>query len=223
MLYCPETILAQEAERKRIARELHDHIGQSVYSIFLGLEVIKQSIDDDAYQSHISNMVNVMEKTLEKISKLSKSLRSEMLYHVGLKESLREAIRDWMKLYQVDIDLEMDIDNDKDFDREKEMNLFRIIQEAVRNAVRHGNATTLTINLRSKSQHVYFTLEDNGTGFDVGKSYKGLGLRHIVERSHILSGDITWNSREGGPTKIEGVVSLIKDGGEISNELNDCR
>ncbi|WP_210363907.1 histidine kinase [Bacillus sp. REN3] len=223
-LLVQETMLAQEAERKRIARELHDHIGQSVYSIFLGLEVIKQNINDETHQTHVANMINVMEKTLTDIKHLTKSLRPEIVYHLGLEKSLLEAAKDWMKLYQIDIILEMDIDEQDEFDPEKELHLFRVIQESVSNAVRHGKATRISINLKSYHGYLFFYINDNGCGFKPeGCKFKGLGLKHMYERCKMLQGDIRWMSKQGGPTRVEGFVSLLKNEGEAENELNDCR
>ncbi|HAQ06931.1 MAG TPA: hypothetical protein DCR24_05175 [Bacillus bacterium] len=223
-LLVQETMLAQEAERKRIARELHDHIGQSVYSIFLGLEVIKQNISDEKYQNHVSNMVNVMEKTLDDIKHLTKSLRPDIVYHLGLKKSLREAVMDWMKLYQIDIILEIDIEQEDLFDQEKELHLFRVIQESVGNAIRHGKATYISIHLKTYYQYIFFHLYDNGNGFNAGHcKSKGLGLKHMFERCKMLDGDIRWMSKEGGPTRVEGFVSLLRSEGEKENEFNDCR
>lgn len=223
-LLVQETMVAQEAERKRIARELHDHIGQSVYSIFLGLEVIKQNISDEKYQNHVSNMVNVMEKTLGNIKHLTKTLRPEIVYHIGLKKSLFEAIKDWMKLYQIEIVLNIDIDQDSFFDPEKELHLFRVIQESVTNAVRHGKATNISIHLKEYYQYVFFHVNDNGRGFNTeGCKSKGLGLKHMYERCKILDGDIRWGSKEGGPTRVEGFVVLTQNEGEGENEFNDHR
>jgi two-component system, NarL family, sensor histidine kinase NreB len=223
-LLVQETMLAQEAERKRIARELHDHIGQSVYSIFLGLEVIKQNISVEKYQNHVSNMVNVMEKTLDDIKHLTKTLRPEIVYHIGLEKSLREAVKDWMKLYNVDIILEIDIDQEQFFDSEKELHLFRVIQESVTNAVRHGKATYISIHLKAYYQYVFFHINDNGSGFNSeGCKFKGLGLKHMYERCKMLAGDIRWVSKEGGPTRVEGFVVLTKNEGEGENEFNDYR
>lgn len=222
-LLVQETMLAQEAERKRIARELHDHIGQSVYSIFLGLEVIKQNISEEKYQNHVSNMVNVMEKTLGDIKHLTKSLRPEIVYHIGLKKSLREAVRDWIKLYQIDMILEIDLEDEHQFDPEKELHLFRVIQESVANAIRHGKATYISIHLKSYNQYVFFDLYDNGSGFNAeGCKFKGLGLKHMFERCKMLDGDIRWLSKEGGPTRVEGFVSLMKNEGAGEYEFNDC-
>lgn len=223
-LLVQETLLAQEAERKRIAMELHDHIGQSVYSIFLGLEVIKQNISDDKYENHVTNMVNVMEKTLQDIKRLTKSLRPEIVYDIGLEKSLVQAVKDWKKLYQIEIFLEMEIDKGQKLDPEKELHLFRIIQESITNSVRHGKATYFSIHLKSYYQYIFFQLYDNGTGF-IAKSCKtkGLGLKHMYERCKMLDGDIKWISKEGGPTRVEGFVSLTKAKEEREYELNDHR
>lgn len=214
-LLVQETLLAQEAERKRIAMELHDHIGQSVYSIFLGLEVIKQNISDDKYQNHVTNMVNVMEKTLQDIKRLTKSLRPEIVYDIGLEKSLVQAVKDWKKLYQIEIFLDMEIDREKELDPEKELHLFRIIQESITNSVRHGKATYFSIHLKSSYQYIFFQLYDNGNGFiSGGCKTKGLGLKHMYERCKMLDGDIKWISKEGGPTRVEGFVSLLRAEGE---------
>ncbi|UYZ23697.1 histidine kinase [Mesobacillus jeotgali] len=221
-LLVQETLLAQEAERKRIAMELHDHIGQSVYSIFLGLEVIKQNINEEKYQNHVTNMVNVMEKTLEDIKRLTKSLRPEIVYDIGLEKSLRQAVKDWRKLYQIDIFLEMELDKEQKLDPEKELHLFRIIQESITNSVRHGKATYFSIHLKTFYQYIFFQLFDNGNGFiSKGCKTKGLGLKHMYERCKILDGDIKWVSKEGGPTRVEGFVSLTKAEEEREDEPND--
>lgn len=218
-----ETMRAQEAERKKIARELHDHIGQSVYSIFLGLEVIKENINEGRLHSHVNNMVSVMEKTLHDIKHLTKCLRPEMISHIGLREALREAVKDWMKLYQIVIILEMDIKEEKAFDPEKELHLFRIIQEGISNAVRHGKANYISIHLKSYFDYIFFHLYDNGQGFDLTKiGCKGLGTKHMVERSRMLDGDIRWISKPGTPTKVEGFVSLLAEMEGCGNEFDDC-
>ncbi|MBT2691542.1 histidine kinase [Bacillus sp. ISL-55] len=223
-LLVQETLLAQEAERKRIAMELHDHIGQSVYSIFLGLEVIKQNISEDKYQNHVTNMVNVMGKTLEDIKRLTKSLRPEIVYDIGLEKSLRQAVKDWRKLYQIEIFLEMELDNEQKLDREKELHLFRVIQESITNSVRHGKASYFSIHLKTYYQYIFFKLYDNGNGFNGGGcKTKGLGLKHMYERCKMLDGDIKWISKEGGPTRVEGFVSLTKAEGERKDEPNDYR
>ncbi|MDF2857444.1 MAG: ATPase, partial [Neobacillus sp.] len=215
-LLVQETMLAQEAERRKIARELHDHIGQSVYSIFLGLEGIRQYVTDSTFDSHLANMVNVMDRTLTDIKRLTKNLRPDTVYHLGLKDALLESVHDWEELYQVKININIDLITENSFARERELHLFRIIQEGVFNAVRHGCATTITIQLKSAYQYIYFLIHDNGTGFNVqtSRTKKGLGLKHMYERCLMMDGDIRWTSNIGGPTKVEGFVSMNKSEGE---------
>ncbi len=222
-LLVQETMLAQEAERRKIARELHDHIGQSVYSIFLGLEGIKPYVNNKAYESHLSKMITSMEKTLNDIKCLSKNIRSETVDYLGLKDALYEAVRDWEELYQIDIQFIMDTEINDCFDREKELHFFRIIQESVNNAVRHGNATSISIHIKSSNQYIYFQIHDNVTVFDVNtKKSNGLGLKHMYERSKMLGGSIKWISKKGGPTKVEGFVSINNNEGDDEYESADC-
>ncbi|WP_045516373.1 sensor histidine kinase [Neobacillus niacini] len=223
-LLVQETMLAQEYERRKIARELHDHIGQSVYSIFLGLEGIRHLVTNSNYDSHLANMVNVMERTLSDIKRLTKNLRPEIVYHLGLKEAVLEAVRDWEELYQVEIQVNIEFNKEECFELERELHLFRILQEAVRNAICHGHASKLTIQLKSSFQYVFFVIQDNGKGFDVqtNNPKKGLGLRHMFERCLMMGGDIRWISKIGGPTKVEGFVSIKKSEGEDVFEPFNC-
>lgn len=217
-----ETIHAQEAERRKIARELHDHIGQSVYSIFLGLEAIKQFVNNHKYEAHLDNMIAVMEKTLDDIKGLTKNLRPDAVYHLGLKDALKEALRDWEKFYQIEIFIEAENLQDENIGQVAELNLFRIIQEAVNNAVRHGSASEINIKLKSSDGNIFFHIEDNGTGFEIERQKNnGLGLKHMYERCLMLNGDIRWTSTIGGPTKVEGFVSPGPQGGERNHEPSD--
>lgn len=220
-LLVQETMLAQEIERKKLARELHDHIGQSVYSIFLGLESIRYQNNNNQLDSHITNMIQVMEKTLNEIKTITKNLRPEIVTNLGLKDALKEAIWDWMDLYKVKINLDIHLNNEELFCKEKELHLFRIIQEGVNNAVRHGKATNIYIQLRSNHQYVFFLIENNGKNFEYNPTYNnGLGLKHMYERCTMLNGDIKWISFEGEPTKVEGFVSIQKK--EDDNENPYC-
>ncbi|MGJ7919735.1 sensor histidine kinase [Neobacillus sp. LXY-4] len=210
-LLVQETMLAQEFERRKIARELHDHIGQSVYSIFLGLEGIKYSLNHEKHEKHLNKMIKVMERTLADIKTLTKNLRPEAVYHLGIKDALAEAVRDWINLYQINISLEMDIIDGEHFDKEKELHLFRVIQEGVANAVRHGKATSISIHLRSSDSYLFFFIEDNGNGYSEDpRKMKGLGVKHMFERCVMMGGELRWISKEGGPTRVEGFVTMGK-------------
>ncbi|WP_048601414.1 sensor histidine kinase [Rubeoparvulum massiliense] len=210
-LLVQETMLAQEAERKRLARELHDQIGQSVYSLYLGLEGIKPHITNEDYRKHLNKMVTIMERTLQDIKRLTKELRPQLIDNLGLEDALREAVTDWEQMYQVKIECHYQIPDHKRLNSEQELHLFRVIQEAVHNAVRHGKAKQLKIRVEAYQNQIFFEIMDNGEGFHMKEEQpKGLGIKHMTERIHMLDGEIKWISQPGGPTRVEGFIPLNK-------------
>lgn len=204
-----ETMLAQEKERKRIARELHDHIGQSVYSIFLGLEGIKRHCDNPEYHERLRKITGVMEDTLQALRDLTTELRPHLFDILGFETALRSAIEDWTDIYKIKFSLNIHIPDNLKFEKEEGLHLYRIIQESVNNAVRHGKANRIKIDIYSSGREVYFQIVDNGIGFDIeGISGTGVGLKHMKERVKMFNGDIKLFSQIGGPTKIEGYITI---------------
>ncbi|WAA13126.1 ATP-binding protein [Fervidibacillus halotolerans] len=209
-----ETIRAQEMERKRIARELHDHIGQNIYSIFLGLDLLKRKIDDEKKSERLEKLYSVMEKTVENIQSLTKILRPNMFDYLSFEAALRSSIDDWKKLYHVNFHIKYNVLNEDKLDNESSLHLFRVIQEAVTNAVRHGKATEITIELYGTidDENIYFQISDNGSGFHPQHSKgHGLGMQHMLERVKMLEGDIKWITEIGGPTRVEGFITIRKE------------
>lgn len=210
-LLIQETMLAQENERKRIARELHDNIGQSVYSLYLGLEGIKRHVSDPEYHARLKKMTAVMDDTLNNLKRLTKELRPQLVDHLGLKSALVTTAKEWQEFYKIAIELQINLDDQVHFQKEEGLHLFRIIQESVRNAVKHGKATSITIELDSHYDYLSFRITDDGIGFDVESvKNEGLGFRHIMERVKMLDGDVKWLSSPGGPTKVEGFIKISR-------------
>jgi signal transduction histidine kinase len=204
-----ETMLAQENERKRIARELHDHIGQSVYSIYLGLDGIKRHVENKEYHKRLEKMNVVMEETLKSLKNLTKQLHPRLFDHLGFKTALKSSVEDWMQLYKIEISLDIQLPEELRFENEEGLHLYRIIQEAVNNAVRHGKATSIIIEVSNAQNEVYFQITDNGRGFNVQNvKENGVGLKHMKERVKMLNGDVKYFSQIGGPTRIEGYITI---------------
>ncbi len=204
-----ETMLAQEGERKRIARELHDHIGQSIYSIYLGLDGMNRHIHNSEFSARLEKMNTVMEDTLQCLKRLTKELRPQMYDNLGLESAIRSSVDDWRELYRIDFELSIELPNELKLKNEEGLHLFRIIQESVSNAVRHGKADNIKIKIYKVNTELYFQVSDNGSGFDLQKiDNNGLGLRHMKERVKMLKGDIKWISQIGGPTRVEGYITV---------------
>ncbi|WP_071396259.1 sensor histidine kinase [Bacillus tuaregi] len=210
-LLIQETMLAQESERKRIAMELHDHIGQSVYSIYLGLDGIKRHVQDPEYHEKLEKMNVMMEQTLHCLKRLTKELRPRLFDNLGFETALRSAVEDWQHLYKADFSLTMNIPHDLKLEKEEGLHIFRIIQEAVNNAIRHGKATKIKIEIYTIDQVLYFQISDNGLGFDLDSiNGNGVGLKHMKERVKMFNGDIKWISQNGQSTRIEGYITIEK-------------
>ena len=208
-LLIQEAMLAQEAERKRIARELHDQIGQSVYSIFLGLEGIKPHIQNEDSKKHLVSMINIMERTLKNIKQLTKELRPQLIDILGLETALKSHVKEWEALYNIKFTLDLHLSRSIEFNKDQGLHLFRLIQEAVHNAVRHGKAQHIHIELRTQEDKIYFQITDDGIGFDIEQArVHGLGIHHMKERIHMLHGDVKWITQPGGPTRVEGFVPI---------------
>lgn len=204
-----EIMLAQEGERKRIARELHDHIGQSIYSIFLGLEGMKRHIDNDEFHERFEKINAVMEDTLQSLKQLTKELRPQLFDNLGLESAIKSLVGDWRQLYKIDFTLSIQLPNELKFKNDEGLHLYRIIQEAVTNAIRHGKATDIKIEIDKRNNELYFQITDNGVGFDLQTMNRnGLGLRHMKERVKMLNGDVKWISEKGGPTRVEGYITV---------------
>lgn len=208
-LLIQETMIAQEAERKRIAMELHDHIGQSVFSVFLGLQGFKQYLYDDRHKQHLYKMEKLLQDTIEDLKKLTKDLCPSILDHLGIEKALRSAIKDWIENYEIDIEGKFLNIKDESLSREKSLQLFRVIQESVHNAVRHGKATKVEVFLQEEQGKLYFKVVDNGIGFDIEEAREqGVGLYHMIERIEMVGGDIKCFSKPGGPTRVEGFIPI---------------
>lgn len=204
-----DTMSAQEAERMRIARELHDHIGQTVYSAFLGLQSIKSYIQNKDFISHLKKMEAGLEKTLEDIKRLSKEIHPSTLEHLGLETALRRSAENWSLMYGIECTSDIDLKQGTYLSKEHSLHIYRIIQEAVHNAVRHGHPSLLTIQLKVRGNKLTFKIFDNGIGFDVKNMHsKGLGQYYMIERIHMIGGEIEWLSEKGKFTIVEGYVPL---------------
>lgn len=206
-----DTMLAQENERKRIAMELHDHIGQSIYSIYLGLDALKRHVQDPEYHERLEKMNSAMEDTLLSLKRLTKELHPRLFDNLGFETALKSSVEDWRKLYKINFSLNIHIHDDIKFDKEEGLHLYRIIQEAVNNAIQHGKATHIKIEIYTVEHEVYFQITDNGTGFDIQSALRnGLGLKHMMERVKMFDGDIKWISQKGGPSRVEGYIEIEK-------------
>jgi signal transduction histidine kinase len=188
MQFTRRLLSAQDEERKRIATELHDGVGQSLSWLVNALKKrLKTSTD-----STLDNEHQVAQETVREIRNLSHQLHPYILDQLGLKAAI-ESVSERMQ-QQSGIVIRLDIDDEISLlQPEQQLHVYRIIQEALSNAVRHSKAQTIDLSLKHSGQLVQLNISDNGVGLLKQSGGRGLGLESIRHRVELLSGDISFN------------------------------
>ncbi len=178
-------LTSQEEERTRIARELHDSVGQQ-------LTLIKrrsQNLD----QTEITKLTN---SALEEVRSISRGLYPALLRELGLTQSIQQLVNEYDE--QTDLFFSVDLDNiDGDFTKNTSLNFYRLIQECLTNIVKHARAKSVTVSITKEENSIIALISDNGKGFDVNDSKKknSLGLKTIAERIRIMKGKLSIDSQ----------------------------
>jgi PAS domain S-box-containing protein len=201
---------AQEGERKRIAQELHDQVGQMLQSMKMNLDRMKRNLSTEPQRMEdtkdwLLDTEKLLSQTIDDIRTLTFNLRPSMLDDFGLFSTLRWYIEDYSRRSNIKVTLKGKEDKYR-FPLEIEVNLYRIIQEALTNVIKHAAATEVTIFLSYKNSCAILSVKDNGRGFDTLKlsasPHKGTGIYNMQERVNLLGGDFEIISRIGKGTRI---------------------
>jgi len=197
-----QLVEAQEEERKRIARDLHDDVGQALTSALVGIKVLEQSAPGAETQTKIAALRQVLNQTLTRVRLLSRQLRPSALDDLGLAAALERYISEFMSRYpEMTVDLHCDVATR--LPATVEISLYRIMQEAMTNSARHSGATTLSVLVTQREGRIQAIVEDNGHGFDVSSARRAgssVGLHSMIERSELLGGKLNIESNADGTT-----------------------
>ncbi len=202
-------ITAQEDERIRVARELHDETGQSLSALVLGLDVAHVILREDVQlaDAHLHDIHEIAERVLKNTRRLVADLRPSLLDDLGLVPAVAWYGEQRLKPFGIKLHLKEE-GLEKRLPRPMETVLFRIVQEAITNIVRHARATEVSVTWTRRNGTVTLEVADDGCGFDLGPSHpndqggKGLGLRGIQERVEILGGEFCLHTAPGHGTLV---------------------
>ncbi len=197
--YVSGVITAQEDERKRIARELHDSTSQALTSLLVGLKGLAGQCDHAEVQQRAEELRAVTAQTLDEVHALARQLRPSVLDDLGLPAALERYGVDWQRRYQVPVDLAVN-GLDQRLPPAVETALYRIVQESLSNVARHAHAQTVSVLVERRNDAVRAIIEDDGQGFDpavAGRAEQRLGLYGIRERAELLGGTLTIESHAG--------------------------
>jgi len=193
-------VVAQEAERRRLARELHDETGQALTSILLGLKAVEDAPDDAARRDAVGELRELVRSTLQDVRQLAVELRPTALDDFGLVPALERLTETFAESTAIRVDFEAALD--ERLPPDVETALYRIVQECLTNIVKHARASQVSIVVARRLSSVTAVIEDDGVGFDLATAREaGLGLVGMRERVGLLGGRMTIESSpEAGTT-----------------------
>lgn len=198
--FAQNLLVSQDLERKRISKDLHDSLGQS-------LLLVKNKMSNE--NSEAKGLLN---NAIDEMRNVSRSLYPFQLKEVGITSAINNLIDELDKNYP-ETYIFGDIDDiDGVLSIEQELNLFRVIQECFSNVIKHAKAKSAKIHLEKKEQEIVIILQDNGIGFDFSKKFqnlKSLGLKTIKERVRFLNGILRVDSNERNGSKFKIVIQTL--------------
>ncbi|HLX31731.1 MAG TPA: GAF domain-containing sensor histidine kinase [Gaiellaceae bacterium] len=202
-------VSAQEAERRRLARELHDETGQALTSILLGLRGLEEPKDEEALRTAVTEVRDLVRSTLQDVRRLAVELRPKALDDFGLVAALERLTESFAEQTGIAVEFVPNLPGEERLPAEIETALYRIVQESLTNVVKHARAKNVSIVLTRKPASVSIVVEDDGVGFEPGRETgDGIGLIGMRERVGLLGGRVTVESRPGAGTTFVAEVPL---------------
>ncbi len=209
LLRLQSVIDGQEMERQRLSRELHDGLGQLLIAIKLRLESLMFT-DRAKLLYTIDGIKTLFDSTIDEVKRISYDLMPSVLYEFGLSKAIRNLCEDIENRTHIAIAVTFECDSDK-LDKVMKTYLFRIVQEALNNIVKHAEATQVNISLQLINNEIHLNIKDNGKGFELEKQFqiiKTNGLYNMRERAHLLNGFFEIKSIPTKGTSVDVKISL---------------
>ena len=190
----------QEKERSRIARDLHDSIGQQISAIRLHLGLLTGYEDKNELLNAIREKQVMLVKTNEELRMITRNLMPVSISEYGLAAELNELADSLCKTNDIKLTV-VNNDVDKRYRSDFEINLYRILQEMINNTVKYAYASDINVELKHNNEYLLVNYSDNGSGFNPDKVKHGLGLRNIEARTRFYHGEYFLNSSAESGTK----------------------
>jgi signal transduction histidine kinase len=201
-------VAGQELERRRLARELHDETGQALTSILLGLRAVDEAGSSNDVRKAVSDLRELVVATLQDVRRLAVQLRPKALDDFGLVPALERLVQTFSETSGIDVDLEAQLGEER-LPTEVETTLYRIVQEALTNVVKHAEATRVSILLVHRNGSATAVIEDDGRGFDPANAASdSLGLQGMRERVELHDGRLNLEAAPGAGTTLVVEVPL---------------
>ncbi|MBC7695030.1 MAG: sensor histidine kinase [Burkholderiales bacterium] len=196
---------AEEKERRRIAQDLHDGVGQLLSAAKLNLSNLESKLtnQNEDQKTAMDNALSLIDDSVKEVRSVSHNMMPNTLIKLGLGSAVREFITKLSNTPSLKIDLEI-IGLDQRLDNQLETVLYRVIQEIVNNIIKHAKASQISMQLVRHETEINVMVEDNGVGFDASSidTFEGIGLKGIITRIEFLDGSVHFDSNVGRGTTV---------------------
>lgn len=207
-----QTVTAQEQERERISRELHDETGQALTALLVQLKLFERMPDMNAVSALAQDLRELVVQTLDEVRRLARDLRPSTLNDLGLVPTLDWYIKAYRQNTTLDVEFIVDVPEGARLMRLTELILYRVVQEALTNVVRHASAAHVSVRLEQDDKAVRLSIRDDGAGFDVANTLnaqeRSLGLLGMRERVELIGATLRLDSAPGKGTCLQVEVAL---------------
>jgi two-component system, NarL family, sensor histidine kinase UhpB len=192
-------LLVQEGERRRIARELHDEVGQTLTGVMLQVEGLAGTIPEQ-YREQLDELRETARQGTEEVRRIVRQLRPEALEDLGLRSALAALTTAFGE--QARIKVVRRLDDGPPLSEEHELVIYRIAQEALTNVVRHADASQVEVRLQRTEEQVVLTVRDDGRGLPADAAASAHGILGMRERAMLIGADVTITSPPSGGTEV---------------------
>jgi signal transduction histidine kinase len=223
-----QLLSAEEKERKRMARELHDGIGQSLSAIKFSVENTLRELQDRSALSDLASLeavIPITQKTIEEVRRIVKDLRPSILDDLGILATIAWFCREFQTVYSnIQIETQIDI-TENDIPLPLKTTIYRVLQEALNNVAKHSEADRVQLSVQKRADKIALRVKDNGRGFDLENtisltpSQRGFGLASMRERAQLSGAHFEIKSEIGNGT----IIRVVWDGGFRDSGIEGLR
>ncbi len=207
-----QVLTAQEEERKRIARELHDETAQALTSVLVRLRILEKLGGKEELEKALGDLRDLTANTLEGVRRMAIDLRPPVLDDLGIEAALSSHVEEFSRRWSIDVDL--DCGNLERLSPAVGLIVYRIVQEALSNVAKHAKAAKATVRVAQRDGRMRVVVEDDGMGFDVRLAERpreaGLGIFGMEERASLLGGTLTVDSAPGKGTRVQAELRMTE-------------
>jgi signal transduction histidine kinase len=190
---------AREEERIRIAREIHDEIGQMMTAVKIDLALFERKLD--TLREEITSTTKLVDDAIATMHEVVRELRPAVLDHLGLRAAIEWQMQDFQERAKIECQFNSDLD-ELELDPQRSTAVFRILQEVLTNVARHAQATRVEASLRKEDNYLILEVRDNGKGIPQAPDTNGFGILGMRERAHVFGGEVIIQGSPGQGTTV---------------------